>query len=320
MQQRGRSSNETSREFPQKLQLRTVPFVALLFLLGGCVSVPGADAPPGPFLYRIEGAVPSHLFGTIHLPDERVLDVPESVSAALDGSDALYTEVRMDDETREELARLVAEAGSRKPLRERLPADLYARLDHYLAERGMPIALFDSQPVWSIGLMLAMFDYLPELALGRPTLDEALVERAERNGAELGGLELPEEQLAVFESIDDAGQAEMLRDTLDQLDAPAVDGQGPLDLLVDAYLAGDEERLLASVRESVDPDSASGVALFDRLLDQRSAHMAVRIEALVSASPQRRYFFAVGAAHLPGTRGIVSLLRARGLRVERVRR
>ena len=289
-------------------------------LLGGCVSLPGADEAPGPFLYCIEGNVPSHLFGTIHLPDERVLDVPESVSGALDASDALYTEVKMDDATREELARLLAEAGSGKPLRERLPADLYARLDHYLAQRGMPIALFDSQPVWSIGLTLALLDYLPELALGRPTLDESLVLRAERNGAELGGLELPEEQVAVFESIDGAGQAEMLRDTLDQLEAPSVDGQRPLDLLVDAYLAGDEEGLLASVRESVDPDSASSAALFDRLLDQRSAHMAERIEALVSTNPERRYFFAIGAAHLPGTRGIVSLLRERGLRVERVRR
>ena len=302
---------------------RAISLLATTALLGACAGAqapPPSDGKPGPFLYRIDGAVPSHLFGTIHLPDERVLELPSSVQRALDDADAVYTEVKMDDETRAELARLVAEAGGRAPLRERLPADLYARVERYLAQRRLPIAMFESQPVWSIGLTLALLDYLPELQAGRPMLDQALVWRAEWNGAELGGLELPAEQVAVFESIDDAGQAQMLRDTLDQLEAPTEDGRGPIDLLIAAYLAGDEAQLLAAVRESVDPADASGTALFDRLLDRRSDHMAERIEALVSANPERRYFFAIGAAHLPGTRGVVSLLRTRGLRIERVGR
>ena len=298
---------------------RAISLFATAAVLGACASTQVRESEPGPFLYRIDGAVPSHLFGTIHLPDERVLELPPSVRRAVDDADALYTEVKMDDETRAELARLVAEAGARAPLGERLPADLYARLERYLAQRGLPIALFEEQPVWSIGLTLALLDYLPELALGRPMLDQALVWRAERNGAELGGLELPAEQVAIFESIDDAGQARMLRDTLDQLEA-SPHGAHPVEALVEAYLAGDEGGLLAAVRESVESADGSGTALFDRLLDQRSAQMAERIDALVSTNPERRYFFAIGAAHLPGARGIVSLLRARGLRLERVRR
>ena len=49
-----------------------------------------------PLLWRIELATPSYLFGTIHLPDERVTKLPPVVADVLDRCDALYTELPLE--------------------------------------------------------------------------------------------------------------------------------------------------------------------------------------------------------------------------------
>ena len=53
----------------------------------------------GPFLWRVEGPTPLYLFGTIHVPDDRVLTLPPSVVKAFTDSSAVYTEIPMDTAT-----------------------------------------------------------------------------------------------------------------------------------------------------------------------------------------------------------------------------
>src|SRR5438876_10166017 len=49
-----------------------------------------------PFLWRIEGPVPSYLYGTVHVPDRRVLALPEVVQRALNASDVFNAEIPLD--------------------------------------------------------------------------------------------------------------------------------------------------------------------------------------------------------------------------------
>src|SRR4026208_2402211 len=69
---------------------------------GAAAAPPPAPArapAPGiekPFLWRIETPVPSYVFGTIHLPDERVTTLPNTVDAVVDATGALFTEIPMD--------------------------------------------------------------------------------------------------------------------------------------------------------------------------------------------------------------------------------
>src|ERR1051325_3410775 len=52
-----------------------------------------------PFLWRIEGPVPSYLYGTVHVPDPRVLELPEVVRRALNASDVFNAEIPLDAAT-----------------------------------------------------------------------------------------------------------------------------------------------------------------------------------------------------------------------------
>ena len=54
------------------------------------------------------------------------------------------------------------------------------------------------------------------------------------------------------------------------------------------------------------------------LFTDRDAHMAERIEAKLKASPDKSFFFAVGAGHLREKEGVVGLLAKKGLAINRV--
>ena len=81
-----------------------------------------------PFLWMIGEGPPSFVFGTIHLPDERVLALPEVVLEAFDAADVLYTEIPMDMATQMSMApKLFLPDG--KTLKDVLPADLFKRVE-----------------------------------------------------------------------------------------------------------------------------------------------------------------------------------------------
>src|SRR6185295_13415884 len=83
---------------------RTRSFVSLgLLVCFTCVLSLGAQVAPQvratekPFLWRIDGAPPSYLYGTVHVPDQRVLELPEVVRRAFDASDVFNAEIPLDD-------------------------------------------------------------------------------------------------------------------------------------------------------------------------------------------------------------------------------
>jgi len=59
------------------------------------------DTQRSPFLWKIEGnGPPTYLYGTIHVPDPRVTELPSAVKAAFGASQAVFTEIRMDSADR----------------------------------------------------------------------------------------------------------------------------------------------------------------------------------------------------------------------------
>ena len=60
------------------------------------VAVKPATAIERPLLWRIELPTPSYLYGTIHLPDDRVTSLPQVVTEAIGSCGALFTEIPMD--------------------------------------------------------------------------------------------------------------------------------------------------------------------------------------------------------------------------------
>src|SRR5204863_28006 len=64
---------------------------------GATASAAAPAAGKGPFLWKVDGGrAPLYLFGTIHVPDDRVLALAPSVEKAFAEASAVYTEIPGD--------------------------------------------------------------------------------------------------------------------------------------------------------------------------------------------------------------------------------
>lgn len=279
-------------------------------------------APEKPFLWQVEGnglKAPVFLFGTIHLPDDRVTGLSPVVEAALDRCDALYAELPADPASMQGLApKLMLADGKR--LSTLLPEDVAARCNAILKARGLQLAMLDQLKIWALSQQLLLLDYMQAQMMGKQGLDTIVYMRAKNAQKEVGGVETADEQLGVFDAFSDEEQITMLRQTLDGLEKAAKEKKRPTDDLVEAYVGGDEAKLIEVSNE--DMEAGENKELNDKfrklLLDDRNKTMADRVDEKLKADPSRSILFAFGTAHFPGKGGVIELLEAKGYKVRRL--
>jgi uncharacterized protein YbaP (TraB family) len=269
-----------------------------------------------PLLWRIELAPPSYLFGTIHLPDERVTKLPPVVADVLDRCDALYTELPL------ELAYLVKQMdGMQLPkgatLRGALGDELYDEVAAYAQKKGVAMALLERLQPWAIGMQLGLLDQMKDMAT-KQALDLVIYQRAKRAGKKVGGLETMGEQTGVFADMTLDEQRSFVRDSLADIVTKEAAGLHPTEALLRRYLQGDEAAIEARADDFPLTDAKLRKRLMTRLLDDRNVAMADRIVRKLQEAPDRMQVFAVGALHYPGKAGVLELLRQRGYRITRL--
>jgi uncharacterized protein YbaP (TraB family) len=290
----------------------------LLVPLAAAADAPRGDVAPTehPFLWVIEGETPSFLYGTVHLPDERVVTLPPVVSEAFAASDMFFTEIPMDADTQQK-ANLAFMLPAGRSLQDILPPALYTRADAYLKARGYSIVLFQQMKVYGLMAVLAVLDYLEDM-LTQPPLDDMLYEDALKMGKEVGAVETLEEQIGVFEALTEKEQTRLLEETLDYLETYDENDAPPTEKMVQAYLEGNAERLTRLMYEYMDPSDPLGRKFMNLVLTERNQRMAERIDASLRREPDRVQFFAIGALHYPLEHGILAQLEDEGYTIRRL--
>jgi uncharacterized protein YbaP (TraB family) len=293
--------------------LRTRAAIALTLLgvlAGGIAPAPAAERYERGLLWRIEGksAPANHVFGTIHLADPRVTALPAVVVNEINRARSLTLELRLDPGTILVLAkRMIYDDG--RDLHGVAGPDLFAKAAAITAGLGLPEPLLRMFKPWAVALVLSAPQQDPS-----GVLDIVLARSAAEQGKPVHQLESLEEQIAVFEGMSETDQVALLGQAVENYERmPALIGR-----LVEAYLARD----LASLWRISEESGGEGVeakrlrAVFaHRLLDERNVRMAERSEARLMEGGA---FIAVGALHLYGDAGMLSLLEKRGYRVTRV--
>jgi len=277
--------------------------VLLLGLVWACAPLRAETE--NALLWRIEtpaGAV-SHLFGTIHSEDPRVLTLSEPVASAFDAATTLVLEMDLGAEDGKEMGRAMLLPPGENLL-SLVGAELYNQSVIALGERGYPEGVVNRLQPWAIVMTLSM----PQPQTGL-FLDYVLFRAAQEQGKAVVGLERLAEQLAVFTGLNCEEQVTLLRDTLREY------RQFPQQFqqLIDAYLKRDLKALVTiSEQEMGSSDAALQQRFMQALVDERNLRMATRLAPLLA---QGGVFAAVGALHLPGDNGLVALLRGQGLTV-----
>jgi uncharacterized protein YbaP (TraB family) len=195
-----------------------------------------------------------------------------------------------------------------------LPDPIMRKLAQRL--RGNPAALEEIKKTrpWLAALLVETYD---SLAAGLQTEygTEAQLENVYLpTRGKIVGLETLAEQMRSFTNLTLAEQREMLAQDLAQTPAQNMDDVKTLHRL---WRIGDADAISAwasAKSERLARTPAVARALDNRIVYERNRRFALRMAAI--AAPNRPIFVAIGALHLGGPKGVLSLLRQRGFTVE----
>jgi uncharacterized protein YbaP (TraB family) len=256
---------------------------------------------------------------TMHISDPRISRLPAQAKEAIAHSKSVALEVAdlSDKAVAAAMAKsqeLVAYGGG-KTLKTQLSAEEFQKVEHVVAQAGMPAKVAEVLRPWLISMLLATSDCeRKQVAAGAKVLDLKVAAEAQKDGLRITGLETIEKQLKALASIPDDQQIAMLKVGLKYADR----SDDMMETLVQMYL---KREIGAAMPFQLALAAAAGVpaSAFDgfkkTLLLDRNAGMR---DAAVPLIEKGNAFIAVGALHLVGSAGLVALLRERGYTVTAV--
>lgn len=296
----------------------TKPFCLLLLLCVAMVSYAAnteADQTrilhPKGLLWKIEkpNHAPSHIFGTMHVGDPRVVNLAPEVELAFRKADRFGMEMLLGMSA---VGKVISGSffDDGRTLKSIMQQDDYRELLDLLNRKlFLPENKIIHMRPWAV-LILLMMPATGESA-AEPALDMTLYQRAVLRKIPLLGLESPEEQLAVFDTMSTENQLWMLNRSVQNFGE--ISKQIPL--MLEAYINRDLEGLVKLQDQNMDDDSEIDDQFMLELVDKRNLRMVKRMQDFLA---QGNAFIAIGALHLPGEKGVLHLLERQGYSVSPV--
>ena len=261
-------------------------------------------------LWRVtkKGVAPSHVYGTIHVADPRLDELPAAVRKAFEGARSLMLEFLPDAYAKERFleAALLPE---RQTLEEIIGREDFERALKHLQPIGLTPEFVNKLKPW--GVLLNLRD--PRAEGGAP-LDTLLLELARARRIPLYQIEGVEEQIFTFDEFPLGSQVALLKHSLAHSDELLALSERTLE----AYLSGDLARIWQLREQFVAryPEIAPHQAIMTkRVVLDRSVVMAFRMQRQLRRGEA---FVALGALHLFSEKGVLALLEHDGYRAVRV--
>ena len=287
----------------------------ILFTLALLCAARCAGAAAEPALYRVtgEGGGVCYVFGTIHVGTEKDEEALEKVFAALDGCDALLTEVDMARLTGIDIGFLAQASRLLLPPWDSMSARLGEETVRAVAKAtGLPKAALDRYaPAWAMSYLEVVSASEAGLKSEYGT-DQLLYAHAKKTGIANEGMEEVSVQMDAALSFTDAYVLEAVRAWLDDPEAMRREVEG----LHTLWLNGDEEALEAYVGAIAGDEGDGAGVIYEMMYVKRNLAFARRCADEILSG--RTVMAAVGCAHLYGDDGILRLLEGMGFSVERV--
>ena len=261
-----------------------------------------AEAQDQSLLWKITGnglKNPSYLFGTIHIMcGDYVLD--EKVTTAITDTEQIYLEIDMDDPALAGKMQKLVINKDMKNFSDELDEDEKKKLNDFLIEHyNAGLEQFGVLKPFALMSMILVKRISCESAKG---MEDLIQSAAQKDNKEIKGLETVEFQMGLFDSVPLEYQMVWIMDLLED------DYPDDYDDLMTAYINEDLDQLELLMAESPGMEN-----YLEMLLYKRNKNWVPLISQISKA---KSTFYAVGAGHLTGDQGVVSLLKAEGFTVE----
>ncbi len=307
---------------PPPLPARALPLPTPAQETAPAKAITKPEPPDHTLLWRVdrEDGPPAYLFGTIHVPDDRVNTLHPQVKEVLIAADAVYGEVAPEEmEGVQELIAAEARLPEGQTLHELLPEDLWNELDEIFQEHSLPLQLFDHFEPFMISVTLESLDLLPQLSSGKMPLDLRILKVAQAKGKRVGGVERAADQVDMLaNTLTVEEQIHALSKAVEDYQEARADGVAPIERFMRAWLAGSEKGILALSYGNFDPNDSVQRKFMEAMLFHRNQGMADAVDRLLREDPDDHFVFLFGTLHFVGPENVVELLRRKGYRVTRL--
>lgn len=246
-----------------------------------------------------------YLFGTIHVLPPDVDWMTPAISNALLGADMVWLETVGGDDPDLILPLIEASAYSeRDPLSRYLTSAEMDEIAELLGPYGFTPWDIEAMRPWFADVMVQAVPWPtgPEIVAGADFIVEDIARAA---GIAVSGLASLPDHMALFTDIPVDLQVDLLRETLE-----VVDGDEEFDRTIRAWRSGGDVML------GIPAEDRMGAELYDILIARRNADWVRLMEWMLEEPGD--HFIAVGAGHFSGASALQTLLRSRGVAVERI--
>lgn len=278
-------------------------------------------------LFKISGhglTSPSYIVGTYHLASVSFVDSIPGIRQAMADTQQTYGEVVMSEMFSADSLALMQQAmmlPGDMTLDKLFTADEMSRLNAYIKSLlGMDLTnpLLSQQmgklTPQALSTSLSLLSYMKKSGQFDPqnSFDDYFQKEARANGKGVGGLETLAFQIeTLYKGSTMERQKEQLMCLVDN--AAFMDEMAGS--VISAFYAQDIDAIKAAMDVKLHNSCDSSPEEEDGLIYNRNADWITKMPALMAQKPT---LFAVGAAHLPGEKGVLNLLRKAGYTVEGV--
>jgi uncharacterized protein YbaP (TraB family) len=280
-------------------------------------SPQGAPGAAQIFLWKVtpsDGSAGTlYLQGAVHVERGAHPRLDRAALAALEGADEAVVEVELTPEVIAEVAQVTQARGmlpEGELLSGRLSAETWGLVVARCEALGLSAGMFERMSPWMVAATLPILELKLSGYGEEAGVDRFVARRARELGKPVRSLETAAFQVDLFAGLTPELQERMLRDGLREGDFSQ-----QIEALFGAYRAGDVAAMEAATFQDLKahPEYAE---LYERIYFSRNSTMAEKLGAMLRE--QKRFFVAVGAAHLIGDQGLVAHFERSGHRVERV--
>jgi len=262
-------------------------------------------------LWRVTNhkARPSHVYGTIHVVDPRLTELPATVLRRFNTAKSLMLEFVPDAYARERFLE-AAMFLDRQTLEEKIGREDFERALEHLAPIVLSREVVNKLKPWGVLLNLRN----PRRAEHGAPLDAQLLALARARRLPYDQIEGVEEQIFTFDEFPMDSQVALLKHSL----AHGAELAELAERTLEAYLRGELAAIWRLREEFVARHpliAAHQAVMTKRVIHDRSVVMAFRMQRELRRGGA---FVAVGALHLHGAAGVLALLEQDGFRSSRV--
>ncbi|HEY4147851.1 MAG TPA: TraB/GumN family protein [Chitinophagaceae bacterium] len=246
----------------------------------------------------------SYLFGTMHLLCADDAKLSDSLRYCIETTGQVYFEIDMSDMLGQSLAALqYLNMNNNTRLPDLITPEEYQRVKEYFKVNKvmLPMSMLERMKPYFITALISESKFP---CVEKDGMEQVIMKEVKKDHKPVFGLETIQFQASVFDSIPYQRQA---KDLVKMIDSSGKGGDSSDLQLMDMYRRQELNKMYEMTTEE------DGMSDFiDLLLYRRNAAWVNKMPAIMIDKPT---LFAVGAGHLGGEKGVISLLRRAGYTV-----